>query len=790
MQIIVSYANASLTAKGTSTSTGTIAWTPPSLPEDVNAWDEIRISGTWMWNGRGSINRVTINRTNTTTGVYFDIPLSLDVGSSLSISCVGNKNATGSSFSWSNLVVKYYYTEPPKEVNKVVYGDNILIDLTPDTVDESQVESGYTVHNMKGKQIEGTIDITSYYSGSSEPTSDIGKDGDLYFKMPVYNNVDLKDLYMDSFDSTNSSGYELSSGSVNTCCGHPYTETKDQTIFVFKEAAYSEFVLFYNFNIPRLPKNATNISIRCKTKCYWSYYQNTDDLVEPHVQLYNGISKPKGTPTINVRREYADSDTFEIDGGTWTKDEIKDCRIRFYAKRGQEDASKISALWMYGTTLYVSFKTPDDPKTKTIKTNAFIEITNDNNFENTHNFIGTDPSNDKSITIRHNTEYPEQFIKCSFDNPRLPSDAIIKSVYCDLLARMGTTKDLSYIGDSRIDQYAPNSFYVQFYLGKSAITEEILIYERSVGNVNKDGRYLIELKKLNNYEISDLSNISVRFKCVTNSIGDYSYYNKLYFGIKIDIEYYSDSVEHNVFTPVSLNKDAVVGEYITNSSYWGSQIGSYGPKMILGRSVDNINEYNNACSVCTIEHRSGYDLLNIAYAFDFSSVPSDAEITEIYARINACWEYNSDVPDDPIYERFGLCKGSSAIYVTEGLSIKTGYTNNTTKTFETKKQYLEYIKTVDDLYNVLFYIRAEGTYGDGYEVWASIKALDIVLSYYSPSASSESGSNATPTSNVIKLKSNGTWIDTEKAYSKESGVWTERTDLENLLNPNTNYVKK
>ena len=107
-------AKATLTASGQSTATGNITWTAPSLPADVTSWDSVRISGTWSWTGRGSITRVTINGTNTSTGVPFDISVAGKT-SPLSITCVGNKNATGSSFTWSNLVVTYTYTAPVTE---------------------------------------------------------------------------------------------------------------------------------------------------------------------------------------------------------------------------------------------------------------------------------------------------------------------------------------------------------------------------------------------------------------------------------------------------------------------------------------------------------------------------------------------------------------------------------------------------------------------------------------------------------------------------------------------------
>ena len=39
----------------------------------------------------------------------------------------------------------------PKEINKVIYGDNVLIDLTQDTVSPAKLIEGSTAHNARGE---------------------------------------------------------------------------------------------------------------------------------------------------------------------------------------------------------------------------------------------------------------------------------------------------------------------------------------------------------------------------------------------------------------------------------------------------------------------------------------------------------------------------------------------------------------------------------------------------------------------------------------------------------------
>ncbi len=58
-------------------------------------------------------------------------------------------------------------------VNKVVYGDQTLIDLTSDTIAADKIVSGYTAHDKSGAVLTGTIPvrtstniINSWFSGT------------------------------------------------------------------------------------------------------------------------------------------------------------------------------------------------------------------------------------------------------------------------------------------------------------------------------------------------------------------------------------------------------------------------------------------------------------------------------------------------------------------------------------------------------------------------------------------------------------------------------------------------
>lgn len=65
-----------------------------------------------------------------------------------------------------------------KYVNKVIFGDETLIDLTSDTVTADKLLQGYTAHNSAGQQITGTIQnkapTPSFNNGHLEIIFDYG----------------------------------------------------------------------------------------------------------------------------------------------------------------------------------------------------------------------------------------------------------------------------------------------------------------------------------------------------------------------------------------------------------------------------------------------------------------------------------------------------------------------------------------------------------------------------------------------------------------------------------------
>lgn len=68
-------------------------------------------------------------------------------------------------------------------ISKVVYGTTILVDLTADTVKASVLSEGYTAHGANGELISGAMSVSTLHTGSGEPSSGLGTDGDIYIQL-------------------------------------------------------------------------------------------------------------------------------------------------------------------------------------------------------------------------------------------------------------------------------------------------------------------------------------------------------------------------------------------------------------------------------------------------------------------------------------------------------------------------------------------------------------------------------------------------------------------------------
>lgn len=105
-----------------------------------------------------------------------------------------------------------------ENVNKVSYNNNVLIDLTEDTITPEVVVSGYTAHDRSGASISGTFVPVTGVKGSSESsyrTGNVNLTAEDVGALPESTSIPSK-----TSDLTNDSGFLTShqdiSGKKNT----------------------------------------------------------------------------------------------------------------------------------------------------------------------------------------------------------------------------------------------------------------------------------------------------------------------------------------------------------------------------------------------------------------------------------------------------------------------------------------------------------------------------------------------------------------------------------------------
>ena len=67
-------------------------------------------------------------------------------------------------------------------VNKVVKEGTTLIDISSDTVTADKLLSGYTAHDASGASVTGSVTFSTIYTGTGNPSSSQGSNGDVYLK--------------------------------------------------------------------------------------------------------------------------------------------------------------------------------------------------------------------------------------------------------------------------------------------------------------------------------------------------------------------------------------------------------------------------------------------------------------------------------------------------------------------------------------------------------------------------------------------------------------------------------
>lgn len=141
------------------------------------------------------------------------------------------------------------------------------------------------------------------------------------------------------------------------------TENTDRATFALKTGSALTYI-YLTFDLSSIPANATINSVSCYIKAYIDNH-NAARIAEKQVQLFSG-TEAKGTAITMPTSE----SIVPLDTGTWTREELDNLTLRFYAKRGYTGTSNNYYIYVYGADLTIEYTSGGVTQTLKIKSNG------------------------------------------------------------------------------------------------------------------------------------------------------------------------------------------------------------------------------------------------------------------------------------------------------------------------------------------------------------------------------------------------------------------------------------
>lgn len=177
---------------------------------------------------------------------------------------------------------------------------------------------------------------------------------------------------------------------------------------------------------------------------------------------------------------------------------------------------------------------------------------------------------------------------------------------------------------------------------------------------------------------------------------------------------------------------------------------------------------------------------NMIYSFDVSQIPSNATINSVSCVVKVSTSTSSNITTKDVQLYSGTSpKGSiSTIPTTTGGTVTLSPGTWTRQELENIRiRFDGYYNGTYSNYNIDFY---------GADLTINYTANEVTYTYTISNISADHTiiiSDAEGTQKVY-LKVNGSWVQASKVYKKVSGSWVEQSDLSNVFNSNTIYIKK
>ena len=199
--------------------------------------------------------------------------------------------------------------------NKVVYGNETLLDLSNDTVtDPSHILAGHTGHLANGRQVAGTggAGIRTIYSGNTVPASSLGQNGDIYF-------VTVTEASVERYPESYGSSRLNSTSGLEKCIGVS-AEDGTSTSNVYSSGNNTTGTADYSFDLSDSPSDATSVSVSCDVKAH----EENASRSTCTLQLYSGSTAKGSVTTVNG----TSNAIYSLNCGSWTRSELDNLILR------------------------------------------------------------------------------------------------------------------------------------------------------------------------------------------------------------------------------------------------------------------------------------------------------------------------------------------------------------------------------------------------------------------------------------------------------------------------------
>ena len=224
--------------------------------------------------------------------------------------------------------------------NKLTYFGTVKLDLSSDTVTPGTLLEGYTAHDASGAPITGTYipsagSAQKIFCGTATPSSSLGNNGDIYFKLSSNGSVEAYPAEYTSSDMNSTSN-------LGNCIGKSASDGSS-TSNAYSSGNNTTGVVEYSFDLSDVPAGATISSVSCQVKAHEENASRSSFTL----QLYSGSTAKGSATTVNG----TSNTIYTLTTGDWTREEIDNlllhCEFGYYGGL------------VAGATIVVTYEFPD-----------------------------------------------------------------------------------------------------------------------------------------------------------------------------------------------------------------------------------------------------------------------------------------------------------------------------------------------------------------------------------------------------------------------------------------------